>query len=37
MNVAHNAKTDEMEKMKVEKKYNNFGGLTSWTKPPGGR
>ena len=30
MNVAHNAKTDEMEKLKVEKKYNNFGILTCY-------
>jgi len=22
---------------KITKKYNNFGGLTSWTKPPEGR
>jgi hypothetical protein len=29
MNAAHNAKTDEMEKVKVEKKYKNFGGLNS--------
>ena len=28
MNVTHNAKTNEIEKVKVEKKYNNFGILT---------